>query len=1541
MKLHLPVRLFKSVLACFSVVSVCTLYSGGIVAAADLTLAEADSLAVDYADSSSITDLSGGTLTLAGGTELLLTNCGEGDGKTYTLLTGVSSLLDAEGNTLTLTDENKAASLYFDTTQPGTGFWAGAWLQLAPDGTMQLVLHGEEVREALTITTRQTGSNTYNYYEGVCFRDITVSSGPDDVYGGAIDGEHGGTITLSHNGSVTFSGNTASGSSSSSSHDAIRASASGGAIHGETITLSNNGSVTFSGNTASASSSFSYYAGGGAIYGGNNSSITLSNNGSVFFSGNTASGSSARGGAIFASVGFSLKINNNGETIFRGNYAHSPASHAVGGAIYSEWGIFSIQNNASVVFEKNYTLREETLRLQSICASDAKDAYEEMLVNFSAPKGGKIEFRDSILISATGISNFAAAFHLNNWYVNDAGEKVAQTGDIIFTGEDATAENLKAILAEHGIHREATAEEIRLSKTSEVIGTMQLHDGRLIVRDGAIIGADGITVHGSASGESTPTLWLNNGELTPNLYSYTRKNAVTISGGSALRLSGQNTARNSTLTLSADSTLIIDVAAAHTTTAALTLNDSTLSLGGTITLQLNAAEGLNTAGHYMLLSGVSAPTDWASNITVSGGVWTIDDLSWVNNTLYLNFPTLTEATWNNQSGDRLWNVNSSVNWEQHDIDYAYKDGIGVIFGDEGAGKVTLVGTLTPASVLVNSTGNYSFEGSGSLSGGMTLTKQGSGTLSISTANSYTGGTMIEAGTVVAKHAAALGTGMVTLAGGTLEIAVTGVGNIIANTGTSTLKVANGITHGLTGTIANSGELTLIGNFDASKLDKSESADVYVDVLGNETAAGSGFTRSGDFTVSIANGTVDSTGASVSYKGTTLEMAGGVGLSKGGMLWGEYRILSGHTASSSAIHGYDEGKGKNALITLADGGTLSADDATTETKVNAMGGSINLSAGTLSGTVGGSTIVTVSGTATMSGDNSYTGGTTVNGGKLVAGSNTAFGSGDVAVNDGGTLDLGACIIANRVLLSGDATLAHADGASNILMQSGANADFANGFELSAGKSLTVGAGMAAFARSRAARVGGTVYRGALTLGGGELTLNEHLTVEGHVNFGAGTTTIVNVAGWQGAEAGTELASFSSNSGYTEESLTLRGAAAGLVLNFDAATGVLSLVAAQQPLPPAPPVEPEFVPDLNRNQQEVYDTVKDIVAGGEKPEGELGKLVELISGSRNEAELRELLDAVGGSEYATLMSSQLDGNLAHVRNLRNRMGSGWELVGNNYMRAMIEMFGQHSEVDGDAHGRGYTRSEMGGQFTLEFIGCMHMSSGVALASGHTRLNPDDALRQSVNNNYVDFYTTYRGHGHCNMGYSAKFSLGIGTHDYNLRRNVPGTSTTADADGFSVNFMHESAYIVRLSQGSSLQVFGVVESSFSSIGGFREKGAGTASLVMESQDAWATDITLGLRYVQLLDSFALPQATLTLQAGVTAGVGDTSDSLHLHFAGAPDKRYYQTGADRNRWGYNLGVGLHVPVSNTSAFYMSGETILRGDSYEWNGNVGFQIAF
>ena len=198
--------------------------------------------------------------------------------------------------------------------------------------------------------------------------------------GGAIYGAMYSSITLSNNGTVTFSGNSASddvGDSYSyggaiygylsstitlSNNDTVsfsrNRSASGGAIYGEgTITLSNNDTVTFSENTAfvGKSNKVTQHSQGGAIDGDQHSTITLSDNGTVTFSGNTASGYAyAYGGAIYGDVDSTITLSNNGSVTFSGNSASSLAGcYSFGGAICGHSSTITLSNNDTVTFSGN------------------------------------------------------------------------------------------------------------------------------------------------------------------------------------------------------------------------------------------------------------------------------------------------------------------------------------------------------------------------------------------------------------------------------------------------------------------------------------------------------------------------------------------------------------------------------------------------------------------------------------------------------------------------------------------------------------------------------------------------------------------------------------------------------------------------------------------------------------------------------------------------------------------------------------------------------------------------------------------------------------------------------------------------------------------------------------------------------------------------------------------------------------------------------------------------------------------------------------
>ncbi|MFI5380512.1 MAG: beta strand repeat-containing protein, partial [Tepidisphaerales bacterium] len=122
--------------------------------------------------------------------------------------------------------------------------------------------------------------------------------------------------------------------------------------------------------------------------------------------------------------------------------------------------------------------------------------------------------------------------------------------------------------------------------------------------------------------------------------------------------------------------------------------------------------------------------------------------------------------------DNNWSVPASANWNSGTGSSVYKDGDTVTFNDAGAGLfggvVSIAGPVQPGSVTVNSSGNYTLSGPGSIDGNASLTKSGAGTLAISNANSYGGGTMITGGTIVAAADNSLGfpTSTVTLDGPT-------------------------------------------------------------------------------------------------------------------------------------------------------------------------------------------------------------------------------------------------------------------------------------------------------------------------------------------------------------------------------------------------------------------------------------------------------------------------------------------------------------------------------------------------------------------------------------------------------------------------------------------------------------------------------------------------------------------------------------------------------------------------------------------------------
>jgi autotransporter-associated beta strand protein len=282
---------------------------------------------------------------------------------------------------------------------------------------------------------------------------------------------------------------------------------------------------------------------------------------------------------------------------------------------------------------------------------------------------------------------------------------------------------------------------------------------------------------------------------------------------------------------------------------------------------------------------------------------------------------------------------------------------GLVFSNTGyeitGGDLTLGGTAIASNTITTDT-SVTATISSKISGANGMTKAGAGNLVLSGANDYGGGTIVSGGRLVGTTTSLQGTitnnAAVTFdqtTSGTYSSAMSGSGSLRkSGSGTITLGGANtysggtevaaggliGTTTSLQGAITNNGTVGFEQNTDGS-------------YNGAMTGSGS-LAKTGTGTVTL--------GGANTYSGGTLVSAGG--------------LVGTTTSLQGAIT-------NNATVTF--------DQGTTGTYAGELSGS-------------GELVKAGGGAVTMSGDNSYAGGTSIDGGSIVAAHDNALGSGDVAL-----------------------------------------------------------------------------------------------------------------------------------------------------------------------------------------------------------------------------------------------------------------------------------------------------------------------------------------------------------------------------------------------------------------------------------------------------------------------------------------------------------------------------------------------------------------
>ena len=177
-----------------------------------------------------------------------------------------------------------------------------------------------------------------------------------------------------------------------------------------------------------------------------------------------------------------------------------------------------------------------------------------------------------------------------------------------------------------------------------------------------------------------------------------------------------------------------------------------LILSGTTTIVLNFRSGSLAPGSYKLIryAGVKLGTGtFALDQAYAGlSVDTSSTPGYVLLVVSATPPTL--LTWVGDSANNFWDIGVTADWSRGAGAVTFQQLNSVRFDDTGSTypPVSLTGNLQPSVVTVDASTSYTFAGSGKLTGGASLVKANTGTLTIQTmTNDYTGPTIVQQGTL--------------------------------------------------------------------------------------------------------------------------------------------------------------------------------------------------------------------------------------------------------------------------------------------------------------------------------------------------------------------------------------------------------------------------------------------------------------------------------------------------------------------------------------------------------------------------------------------------------------------------------------------------------------------------------------------------------------------------------------------------------------------------------------------------------------------------
>lgn len=363
-------------------------------------------------------------------------------------------------------------------------------------------------------------------------------------------------------------------------------------------------------------------------------------------------------------------------------------------------------------------------------------------------------------------------------------------------------------------------------------------------------------------------------------------------------------------------------------------------------------------------------------------------------------------------------------------------------------------------------------------------------------------------------------------------------------------------------------------------------------------------------------------------------------------------------------------------------------------------------------------------------------------------------------------------------------------------------------------------------------------------------------------------------------------------------------------------------------------------VRQNTMDAIEEALELTPGGEL--AALHDAMGMVMKNPSVESRRQILDSISGASITALADSQRRGVQNVQNSLRNRIiqmggNADWE---NKGIQAWAQADGSFSTTKNSDEAPGYDYKTWGATVGANIDLAETVTAGMSFSASYGEITSDHADSAKGDNNayYVNLFARHQAGRWTQM-----LILTAGQNDMTLDRKVGSYTANGDTSGSSFSAYYEVGYTLGLNSEFTHILQPIVSARITSakVDGYSESGSiGNAALTYDGSSYTYGTIGVGLRYQGVLyESVFERSAVLEARAMVTSDFGDATDTAKVALGKA--KAHEVKGVDTSGTGFDLGVGLSIPMEMQTTLFFDADLNIRPDYTGVSANIGLRYDF